>query len=120
MSLRAKVAEYVRRYPSVGFLRLVLDLAPAGVTPGGEGWRKHVEEVERSVRELAKLGLVSFNEELGVVSYKPFLDKGWAYAGGEPPWLQGEERVKKEPREKREAQNLLAFLPGGGDGGGRG
>jgi len=126
VSLRVRIAEYLRKYPSVGLLRLALDLAPAGLAPGSEGWQRHVEEVKRSVRDLAERGLASFNEELGVVNYRPFLEKGWGYAGGEPPWRQpaaptttavgpGEEKAEKL-RERREARDLLVFLAGGGNG----
>jgi hypothetical protein len=131
VSLRSRILEYLRKYPSVGVLRLALDLAPSELLPGGGEWEKHVEEVEKAVRELAGLGLVEYKDDIGGVNYKPFRETGWAYIGGSPPWVsQGEPaavgaNVGATPAAagargrrslKRKAATLEDFL--GGNGGG--
>jgi hypothetical protein len=87
VSLRSRILEYLRKYPSVGVLRLALDLAPSELLPGGGEWERHVGEVEKTVKELAGLGLVEYKDDIGVVNYKPFREAGWAFAGGNPPWI---------------------------------
>ena len=90
MSLRERILDYLEKYPSVGLLRLALDLAPPDLQPGTKKWERFRREVEKVVRELGKLGLVEYKEDVGVVSLRDWLEAGWAYAGGAPPWaLEG-------------------------------
>ena len=90
MSLRERILDYLEKYPSVGLLRLALDLAPPDPQPGTKKWERFREKVEEAVRELEKLGLVEYKEDVGVVNLRDWLEAGWAYAGGAPPWaLEG-------------------------------
>jgi hypothetical protein len=122
VSLRSRTLEYLRKYPSVGVLRLALDLAPSELLPGTREWERFREEVERAVRELAGLGLVEYKDDIGVVNYKPFREAGWAYAGGSPPWVSraepgaAPEALARANRPKRKAATLESFLGGGGGG----
>jgi len=88
-SLRWRVLEYLSVYPSVGLLRLVFDLAPPALRPGTEEWERFRREVEKAARELAKLGLVEYKEDVGVVNLRDWLESGWRYIGGNPPWTLG-------------------------------
>ena len=119
MSLRERILDYLEKYPSVGLLRLALDMAPPELLPGGGDWARHVEEVKRAVGELEKLGLVEYKEDVGVVNLRVFREVGWAYAGGSPGWASGEEpeaAPEAHARPKRKAATLESFLGGGGGG----
>lgn len=89
MSLRRRIFDYLSKYPSVGLLRLVFDLAPPGLRPSTEEWERFRREVEKAVRELEKLGLVEYKEDVGVVNLRDWLESGWRYIGGNPPWALG-------------------------------
>ncbi|MCC6050914.1 MAG: hypothetical protein LM580_09420 [Thermofilum sp.] len=124
MSLRLRILEYLEKYPSVGSLRLVFDLAPPELMPGTREWERFREEVERAVRELEELGLVEYVEP-GIVNYKPFFEEvKWVRARGEPhPRAEAApEAPRSEPtavgagRTKRKTATLESFL--GGESGG--
>jgi hypothetical protein len=127
VSLRRRIFEYLSKYPSVGLLRLVFDLAPPSLRPGTREWERFREEVEKAVRELEKLGLVKYAEP-GVVSLCDWLEAGWAYAGGAPPWaLEGSagqnvrnvQNVRSNGsvlKTKRKVADITRYLSEGGEG----
>jgi hypothetical protein len=127
VSLRRRIFDYLSKYPSVGLLRLVFDLAPPGLRPGTEEWERFREEVEKAVRELEKLGFVEYKEP-GVVNLRDFRESGWAYAGGAPPWalegsadrnVRGVQNVRSNGsvrKMKRKAADITRYLSEGGEG----
>lgn len=135
MGLRLRILEYLEKYPSVGSLRLVFDLAPPVLMPGTREWERFRMEVERAVRELEGLGFVEYVEP-GIVNYKPFFEEvEWVRARGEPqpraeaaPEAPAQNQQllgrgeRPEPtaagagRRKRKAATLESFLGGGGGG----
>ena len=92
MSLRERILEYLSKYPSVGLYRLTLDLAPPDLQPSSSEWARRVEEVKKAVLELERLGLVVYGKDLEVVNLSAYLETGWGYAGGRPPWIAATER----------------------------
>jgi hypothetical protein len=128
MSLRERILDYLSKYPSTGLLRLVFDLAPPSLRPGTKEWERFREGVERAVRELEKLGLVEYKEDVGVVNLRDWLEAGWAYAGGAPPWalegsadrnVRGVQNVRSNGsvlKTKRKVADITRFLSEGGEG----
>jgi hypothetical protein len=127
VSFRQRIFDYLSKYPSVGLLRLVFDLAPPGLRPGTREWERFREEVEKAVRELEKLGLVKYAEP-GVVNLCDWLESGWRYAGGAPPWtLEGsaDQNVRDARnvcsngsvrKAKQKAADITRYLSEGGEG----